>query len=95
MIVDDGESLKKVQVKTGRVIGGCVKFNTCSVKKNGGRNFYTENDVDLFAVYVPETDKQYLIPFAQVRLSGFMVLRLVPAANNQAKGVVWAKDFEI
>lgn len=49
---------------------------------------------DLFAVHLPTTDAIYLIPVDAV--PGHVGrMRLVPAKNNQRRGVRFAADFEI
>jgi len=53
LIVDTGKRLLKVQVKTGRLRGGCVLFPAQRIYGRHGttRHKYDEGDIDLFAVY--------------------------------------------
>jgi prevent-host-death family protein len=58
------------------------------------RSRYRGEQVDLFAGYLPELDRSYLIPFSRVQgMSGFQ-LRLGPARNGQRAGLNFAADYE-
>jgi len=85
----DGQ-LKRVQVKTARVLNGALVFNPYSIT-GGKRIYYTADEIDLFGVYSPELDKTYLVPFAD----GKGTLRLEAARNGQTAGVRWAAEYEI
>jgi len=95
-IIDDGENLLKVQIKTGRIMkNGSVIFNTCSsyVHRGGKKKSY-RGQIDFFGVYCPDNDKVYLIPINDVaKRKG--VLRIDEPKNNQVKNVRWAKTYEI
>lgn len=56
LIVDDGVELHRVQVKTARVNGDSIIFETRS-------RVHTYENVDQFGVYCPEFDTVYLVPF--------------------------------
>jgi hypothetical protein len=51
-------------------------------------------DIEFFAVYCPDNKKIYLISAEEVP-SGKGRLRISETRNNQQKGVLWAKDYEI
>ena len=94
LVIDNDGILKRVQVKTGRVKDGCIKFRVCS---SNIRTRITEDyhgQIDYFGVFVPELNKCYLVP---VELSSYtaMFLRLEPPKNNQKKNVNWATGYEI
>ena len=95
MVIEKDGQFFRLQCKAGRYENGVVKFNTCSVHwwaKTKRR--YTREEIDYFAVYCEYTGKVYLIPPEDVGINeGF--LRVEPTANNQAKGVRWARDYEI
>lgn len=96
LVIDDGNTLYKVQVKTGRRNGACIDFNAYSEtyeKEAGGRtpkNY--RGKADLFCVYFQETDSCYLIPVLNVGTTT-VSLRLTKTKNGQTKNVNWASDY--
>lgn len=95
MVVEKEAQFFRLQCKAGRYENGVVKFNTCSVNWwNKTKKKYTREEIDYFAVYCEYTKKVYLVPVEDVGIDqGY--LRIEPTANNQTKGVRWAKDYEI
>jgi PD-(D/E)XK endonuclease len=102
-IIEDADSqFWRVQCKTGWLEedGSVITFNTSSnhYHYKGGRTTNARRSyrgqVEYFAVYSPDLDKVYLIPVDHVGATQGM-LRLQPTANNQRKGVKWAKDYEL
>lgn len=81
----------RVQVKSGRLRGGCVEFNCVGTDHGRGVGSYAGR-ADVFAVHVHATGAQYVVPVAEA-LKGKMYLRLRPTANNQRAGVRFADDF--
>ncbi len=91
----DGRFLR-VQCKTGRLRGGVIRFNTVSVRSNRKdvrRRGYV-GEVDAFAVWCPQNGKGYLVP-VEDSAAGIGTLRVEASANNQHRGVRWAKDYEL
>jgi hypothetical protein len=87
---------KRIQVKyrslttTGTME---VKFSTSWASKTGNHiNKYDKNEVDIFCVYCPETDKCYYIKLSDFR-SESVVLRVEPPKNNQRSNVNMAEDY--
>jgi PD-(D/E)XK nuclease superfamily protein len=98
LIADDGERLHRVQVKTGRVRDGVVKFSCCSThghRRTGNlaTRPYT-GQIELLAVYCPENEKVYLVPEADLTRS-VIHLRLVAPRNNMTKSIRWASRYEL
>ncbi len=95
LIVDTGNRLLKVQVKTGRLRGGCVLFAAQRINGHHGtkRYKYDEGEIDLFAVYCPDNEQIYLVPTLGDLAEGR--LRIDVTRNNQQQKVRWAKDFEL
>jgi len=94
LILDCGKDLIKVQIKTGRVKDGVIHFNNYAVTHNTKTTKskkYNTDDVQMFAIYVPETQGLYLVPNTLKSTS----LRLIPAKNGQKEKINMAKDFEI
>lgn len=93
MIFDIDGTLNKVQVKTGRFQEGVILFNVTSVNgrvRKTNQRKYTDDEIDLFAVYCSELAQSYLIPVNEA--SG--QLRVEKPNNNQQRNIMWAKDFE-
>ena len=91
----DGAFLR-VQCKTGRVRDGCVVFRAQSIRSNTRQTVVRDykEDVDLIVVHCPDTHATYAVPIEDAtRTQG--TLRISPTANGQAKGVRWARDYEL
>lgn len=92
-ILDKGDGPKRVQVKYRTLKNGAVSINKVNISKSSKRA-YTTNVVDYFAIYVPDVDKVYLIPAAEVLKNSVSAFRLVPARNNQNKDVKYITEYE-
>jgi hypothetical protein len=92
LIVDNGERLFRVQVKSSRyrktkTSGFKVKLST-SVKSMGKKVMqvlYKENEVDMFVVYLPNLDMWYVIPHEKV--DGRVEISLNPESGKQVYDV--------
>ena len=96
LIVDDGGTLLKVQVKTGWKERNHIRFSAKSVTtKNGNWSHKTyKGQIDAFVVYYPPLNKLYKVPIDRCGSTG-MNLQLQPTKNNQKKKVHFASDFEL
>jgi hypothetical protein len=98
VIERDGE-LRRVQCKTGRLLGGVVEFRTASSyyhhphPKMPAKTYIGQ--VDLFAVYCRETAGVYLIPIDDLAVQRQASLRVAPARNNQIGRTRRADVYEI
>jgi hypothetical protein len=95
LVIDDGERLFRVQVKTGRLRGGAILYNCSSShahRKGGSRPYFGE--IDYLAVYCPETQKVYLLPEQELTATKAH-LRVAPTRNKMAKTIRWASLFEL
>ena len=97
VIDDDGDRLLRVQCKTGRLRAGAVRFATCSsyghhMNPGASPRSYT-GQIDLFAVYCPETAGVYLIPISEVPTRSSAMLRVDVARNRQRKRIRLASDY--
>lgn len=91
---DEGGRLVRVQCKTAkRTTNGCLLFNSRSIGYGGEHRDY-RGDADLFGVYAPELGVVYLVPVDLVATNTGS-LRLDPTRNGQAKGVLWASDYQV
>lgn len=92
-LLDIGNKILKIQVKTSREVEGGIEFNTSSMTHNSNgyiRRRYTKNDVDYFATYYD--NECYLVPFSECGVRG-KKLRLVPTKSGQVKNISFAKDY--
>jgi hypothetical protein len=95
LVVDDGKKLLRVQVKTGRVRDGVIKYSCSSSHAHRGsatRPYFGE--IDFLAVYCPQTDKVYILPEQELTATAAH-LRVLPTRNNMKKTIRWASDFEL
>ena len=93
IVIDDGEELSKVQIKTGRHRNGSVICPTRSVNWNKGTQKTYDGDIDEFMVYSFQTDKVYRIPIEETGPGGFS-LRVEDAKKDSPK-INWAEDYEL
>jgi hypothetical protein len=97
LVIDVSGRFLRAQCKTGRLRGGVIEFATRSTRANTRGVVHTPYDadqIDLFLVYCPATDRVYAVGVDEVG-SGNGFLRVDPAANGQAKGIRWAADHEL
>ncbi|HTW85023.1 MAG TPA: group I intron-associated PD-(D/E)XK endonuclease [Candidatus Sulfotelmatobacter sp.] len=95
LVIDDGQRLYRVQVKTGRLRGAVIAYSCSSshAHRNGVQRPYF-GEIDYLAVYCPQTRKVYLLP-EQEFVATAAHLRVSPARNNMVKGIRWASRFEL
>ena len=95
-VIDLGDRFVRAQCKTGRLRRGCVIFHARSIRSNTrgvlARSYLDE--VDLFLVYCPQTDRVYSVPADETTTSD-VALRVDPPGNGQAKRIRWAADHEL
>ena len=92
MVVDDDGTFVRIQCKTGRLKDGKITFPTCSTNWNQGTRRDYRGEIELFAVYCPETDLVYLVPIGEVGIK-VATLRVTLARNGQTKNVRLASDY--
>src|SRR6056297_1906648 len=98
LIADDGNSLYRIQCKTGSWVNGAVRFNLYSSTVNeDGRvdSDYTAEEVDAYAVYSADTDEVYWIPIEETG-NGEMRLRVEePHPKAPTSKINWANDYTV
>lgn len=94
-IVDDGESLRRVQVKTGRLQHGNVVFPTRSTNGFTGQQRGYLGQADDFVVYCPETNEIYRVPVADCGDMRRCYLRVEERRPllGRGVGVRWAHSY--
>lgn len=88
----DGD-LVRIQVKSGRIRKGCVRFNTCSTDHGNGRQPYNGR-ADVIAVHVSQNEDIFVVPVGECPSFRGM-LRLRPPQNNQRRGIRFAADYTL
>jgi hypothetical protein len=53
-----------------------------------------KDDVEMFIVHCPDTDKIYAVPIDEATRAQ-CTLRIDPTANGQSKHIRWARDYEL
>ena len=93
LILDTGDRLLKIQVKTGRLRDGCVLFPMRRFNGRGGKGRrYSAAEIDIFAVYCSDNERIYVVPFIKGLNEGR--LRVDETKNCQQQKVRWAGDFD-
>jgi prevent-host-death family protein len=95
-----GGRILRVQCKWGALddVGSVIKvrLQTYSLTYAGQRrSSYTEDEIDLLAVYCGALDRCYLLPSALVANRNEISLRLIPTLNRQRACVNLAEDFDL
>jgi hypothetical protein len=88
--------LWKVQVKFARAYQGAIRVKNWRQSENTRRRcerMYTFVQVDVFAVYCPDTDLVYYVPQEEIGASATFHLRMTPTKNQQQIGVHWHQDY--
>ena len=99
LVVDDGDSLYRVQCKTGRLQTGAVRFNLCgSYAHHPHPKIITRDyggETDYFGVYCRENGGVYLVPISDVPGTRVAALRVEPARNAQKRRIRRADPYLI
>ena len=98
LIVDRHGQLERVQVKyttsDGEVINVPCQSNSLTKGKVRAIKRYTAETVDWMAVYDRPSDRCYYVPATELARGRWSIsLRLVPARNNQLRGIRRAEDY--
>ena len=92
VVEDEFNEFVRIQVKTGRIRNGSIRFATCSTDRHRRTRRGYKEDVDLFYVYCPDNDSIYRVPTNKVP-EREASLRIDPLKNGRIKDIRWAKDF--
>ena len=93
LVIEKNNIFRKVQVKYAHIKNGVIQVKLYTVGHNGKVNLHTKDNVDIVAVYVPETDIVYYINQDQVDCETQVSLRVNPAKNNMKEHIRLAKDY--
>lgn len=91
-ILDTGEKLLKIQVKTSHLVDGQLVFKTESthITSAGNNRRSYKDEIDYFCTWYK--NECYLIPIEDCG-RGKKTLRLTPTKNGQVKNISFAKDY--
>ena len=95
-VVDVHGKFIRIQCKTSHSDdgGASFSFSGCSCHRKDGKivhHKYDETEIEYFVTSF--NNKCYLVPVNECGAG--KRLRLLPAKNNQTRGVTWAKDYEL
>jgi hypothetical protein len=98
LVVDTGAQLLRVQCKWASRRGGVLTARCITSRHTPSgyrRTLYSAEEIDAVAAYAPDTDSCYLLPVQEIEGHPALTLRLAATRNNQAKGIRWARDYEL
>jgi hypothetical protein len=85
------DQIVRIQVKSGRVRGGCVLWNTHATDHGRGALHY-RGRADYFGIFVEAIERSFMVPVDDCPLTQGS-LRLVPTRNNQRLRIRLADDY--
>jgi PD-(D/E)XK endonuclease len=64
VVIENDGKFERIQIKTGRIKHGVLRFYTVSVTRRKGKRFAMayNGQIEKFGVYCPENDTVYMIP---------------------------------
>ena len=98
-VIEKDNIYQRVQVKTGRIVNGVVRFQTSTTynvsKENRVEKSYDKSDIDCFIVWVRELNEFYVMSVEEARQQQAQSLRLTDPKNNHSKRIKYAKDYKL
>jgi hypothetical protein len=97
LIFGIGPSLFRIQCKWAAINKNVVTVRCYSCRrgpKGYMKRAYSSSEIDALAAYCPHLDRCFLIPISRIDGRPTVHLRVVPARNNQVRGVNKANDFD-
>ncbi len=96
LVIDDGEILARVQVKTGRLTSGSIRVACCSTHahRGGPKTRSYRGQIDYIGVFCPQTGDSYLVPETEI-VDTYMHLRVAPTVNRQDRHIRWASRYKL
>jgi hypothetical protein len=96
IVFEDSNYFHRVQVKTGRYKNGKILFDCENKTTQNGKvvkKQYTEEDIDFFFVYHPESERIFKIPISEAP-SSRMEIRVEEAEQDDPR-INWASDYQV
>ena len=82
----------------GAARSGAIRIRCCSSGRAGEgfwKRPYSAGEIDAIGAYCPHNGRCYDVPIERVGGRELISLRLAPARNNQAKGILAAAEHEL
>jgi len=101
LIIDDGQTLSKVQVKSRKLKPhGVISINGYYKTSGGNITPFNKTHFDELFIYNPDMKRACILNWEdltklQSTCKNTIILRLLPTKNNQIKDVNFFKDYEI
>ena len=94
LVLDRGNGLERVQVKTAQYKCGTIRFRSCSQRNRTNIKIKYNGQADIFAIYCAYTGNVYLIDVNETN-NYELSLRIESSKNNQSKHIRWASNYAI
>jgi hypothetical protein len=98
LIFDVGDRLLRIQCKWAVRLNDVVVIRCRRVRRGRHgliRREYLPAEIDAIVGYCAETERSYYLPHHMSVERAAVQLRLAPTLNNQARGINWARDYEL
>jgi len=95
LIIDDSGELERIQIKTGRIKNGSIRFSCSKINSNrsGSTRTNYEGQIDAFIVYCPDNEGYYYVPIEEANKTN-MWLRVDESMADNGK-VKWADEYQL
>ncbi len=93
LVTEKNGVFKRIQVKYATPKNGAIELRVRSCN-NYTVLRYSPKDIDIIALYSPETKKVYFVSMNSIKNKSLCKLRLTPTKNKQKKFIVMASKFE-
>lgn len=89
LVIEKAGEFKRIQVKTGHLNNGAI--TSCIKSPTKGTSY--KGDIDIFAIYCPETSLIYVIDIDKVGETSSITFRTSVGSNR--KNIKYAKDYKL
>jgi hypothetical protein len=95
MIVLEEHRPERIQIKTGRIKNGSIRFSCSKINSNrsGSTRTNYEGQIDAFIVYCPDNEGYYYVPIEEANKTN-MWLRVDESMADNGK-VKWADEYQL
>jgi hypothetical protein len=95
VIHEPNGNFSRIQVKTGCVRNGCVRFYPFSTNGFTGQKKSYKGEIDFFIVYCAELEKFYQIHVDELNKSGLLRVNKPKGFSSPKSTIRWAEKYEI
>jgi hypothetical protein len=101
LVIEDGDGqFWRLQCKTARLNSkrgySYIEFNTSTINSHRKNNSYKEGDVDYYAVFLPQNQNVYLVPFAHAgKHRGYLRLEPRQHSRDDYGEIKLAENYEL